>query len=182
MTAAHLTRHLARAGLACRAAEESDFAAIDALRAEILVERTPGLPAEIIPMIEQQAAGRREAYRRQWPGGESVLTLNGEPVGHCWLAWGPSSIRLVDLGLLPRLRNRGLGTAFVAALCASADELGLPIDVSVRHFNPAERLYRRAGFLPVPAAEPEAVIALRRLPVRDNAPAAPGTIPPERTR
>jgi ribosomal protein S18 acetylase RimI-like enzyme len=57
-----------------------------------------------------------------------------------------SEVRLVDVSLLPKFRNRGLGGRWLAALTAEADAASLPVRLSVTRGNPALRLYERLGF------------------------------------
>lgn len=55
-------------------------------------------------------------------------------------------VRLMDVTLLPAWRNQGIGTRLLQALLAYADALGRPASLHVEPFNPAKRMYERAGF------------------------------------
>ena len=62
---------------------------------------------------------------------------------------GVDEIRIVDVGLLPENCNQGIGTAIVKAILDEASEAGKPVRLHVEHFNRAQRLYERLGFLPI---------------------------------
>lgn len=156
-----------RRGLRCIPAGAVERALIDGMLAEALAA---DLPADIAAALaDAQAGARRTAYQSRAAGGEALIACDGAPVGYWWVGWQPAAIRLVDVGLRPAARGRGLGSAVLAALCAAGDELGLPIMLSVAPANPVQRLYRRLGFhLDGP---PAAILALRRPP------RAPGRTP-----
>ena len=64
-------------------------------------------------------------------------------------------LHIVDQALMPRWRNRGLGTAIMTALMQEAAANGLPLRLSVMSGNNAAiRLYRRLGFVPVSTEPP----------------------------
>jgi ribosomal protein S18 acetylase RimI-like enzyme len=52
----------------------------------------------------------------------------------------------MDVALLPEFRGRGIGTAILDRLLAYADGLHAPVTLHVEPFNPALRMYERAGF------------------------------------
>jgi GNAT superfamily N-acetyltransferase len=72
------------------------------------------------------------------------------------LAWtlehGGKSAWLDELYVLPECRGRGVGRALLGQAVAAARELGCAaMDLEVdRDHSRAERLYRRAGFQPLP--------------------------------
>lgn len=169
--AVRFERELAAAlpSLASRPADGAARALIDAMVAEDFAEHCPGLPDGLAAdMARLQAQARRDGYRRQYPhagdgDGEALLTLDREPIGHWWVLWQADLIHLVDLALSRAMRGRGLGTALLVAVCATADEVGLPVILSVNRANPAQRLYRRLGFA-VEGGDQPVFLAMRRLP------------------
>jgi ribosomal protein S18 acetylase RimI-like enzyme len=106
--------------------------------------------------IEHQFAAQDRYYREVYADDRfTVVELNGRPVGRWYVAELDSELRLVEVTIQPHDRGRGIGTQLVAALCAEADERGVPIRLHVEPWNPARRLYERFGFVPV--GEPGAV-------------------------
>lgn len=113
--------------------------------------------------LQMQFQIRESAYRYQFPQLEGLILVNGEDrVGAVQLARSLTEIRLVDLALLPRFRNQGLGTALLRCLQREAEESHRSVTLHVTPTNPARRLYERLGFLPV--SETETHLALRWWP------------------
>jgi ribosomal protein S18 acetylase RimI-like enzyme len=55
-------------------------------------------------------------------------------------------ISLVDIALLPKYRNGGIGTGLIQALLKEAATAGKAVRLSVFAASPAIRLYERLGF------------------------------------
>jgi ribosomal protein S18 acetylase RimI-like enzyme len=56
-------------------------------------------------------------------------------------------IRIVDISLLPEFRGQGVGTALLGAVTQEAAKEHRSVSIHVEKFNPAQRLYRRLGFV-----------------------------------
>ena len=100
------------------------------------------------PAAAHYVAGLRPA------GDHGVVAVDAEPLGATWWRYLPDGYGFVradvpelTLGVLPRHRGRGTGTALLERLVADARAAGLPaLSLSVEPDNPALRLYRRVGF------------------------------------
>jgi ribosomal protein S18 acetylase RimI-like enzyme len=67
-----------------------------------------------------------------------------------YTGWAGSSQYIQDIYVAPAHRQRGVATALLARVAAGAVERGCPfVELTVRDDNPARRLYRRTGFMPV---------------------------------
>jgi ribosomal protein S18 acetylase RimI-like enzyme len=55
-------------------------------------------------------------------------------------------IRLIEITILPELRNRGLGEYLIRNLMEEAAGEGKAVRIHVEHFNRALKLYERLGF------------------------------------
>jgi ribosomal protein S18 acetylase RimI-like enzyme len=67
-----------------------------------------------------------------------------------YTAWAGSSLYIQDIYVAPAHRQRGVASALLARVAACAVERGCPfIELIVRDDNPARKLYRRTGFVPV---------------------------------
>ena len=86
-------------------------------------------------------------YRLHYPNAEhAVIEQRAQPIGRLVVNAGSSEVRLMDVALLPAFRGRGVGTSILERLLAFADGLGIPVTLHVEPFNPARRMYVRAGF------------------------------------
>jgi hypothetical protein len=96
-----------------------------------------------------QARGQREGYARDFPGAMDQIVVDvssGEPVGRFLVDARENQFHLIDIALMPGVRNRGTGTALLQGLMRKADAAKRPIWLHVRPENPAGELYRRLGF------------------------------------
>lgn len=93
------------------------------------------------------------------PGGQIFFVLAGsEVVGTCAvLRHGPDEWEIAKMAVAPRARGRGLGDRLMEAAVGHALESGARriIIVSNTVLEPAIRLYRKHGFVPVPLSADE---------------------------
>src|SRR5437879_4560285 len=77
-----------------------------------------------------------------------VVLTRGAPrdIGRVSLTRHWRTVFLRDIELAADARNRGLGSAIVAAVLQIARERGRCVELRVLHGNPAQRLYARLGF------------------------------------
>ena len=101
----------------------------------------------IAAFLAQQFELQHRYYQTHYAAGEFlVVELAGRPIGRLYLYWGPTSLQLIDIALLPEQRGRGLGATLLAALLARADAQGLAVGLYVEGDNPARHWYLRQGF------------------------------------
>jgi len=94
-----------------------------------------------------QFAAQHQYYQEHYAGASfDVIELEGQPIGRLYVARWPEEIRVVDIGLLPEYRGRGIGSALLQRVLTDADAIGKPVTIHVEQFNPALRLYERLGF------------------------------------
>lgn len=91
----------------------------------------------------------------------SVLERAGVPVGRLYVFRGETDVRIVDVSLLPEVRNAGVGGALLRAVLAEAADAGKTVSIHVEKFNPARRLYRRLGFCEVGDRGPYSLMEAR---------------------
>jgi len=111
------------------------------------------------PMVDaflrMQWNAQRQSYSLQFPDAEELLIrIGGRNAGRCLLHKAPSSLRIVDISLLPEYRNQGVGSRAIRRLMEQAGRSGLPVELSVSADNRAKRLYERLGFEAVGASGP----------------------------
>ena len=91
---------------------------------------------------DAQAAG----FGHAWPHAKHlVICFAGLAVGRLVKGLTADGLRLVDIALLPQLRNRGLGTAILRQLQEEAATRGLPLELAVVKSSRALGLCRRLG-------------------------------------
>jgi ribosomal protein S18 acetylase RimI-like enzyme len=104
-------------------------------------------PAHIEALLRMQLSAQDQQYRAAHPGAEdSVIVVDGRPVGHLRVARDGDAVHLLDIALLPEHRGRGTGTALILQLQDEAAAAGLPLRLHVARSNPATSLYARLGF------------------------------------
>ncbi len=98
--------------------------------------------------VRMQFDAQRRYYAENYAGASfDVVLVDGEPAGRLYVARWPDQIRIVDIALLPRYRNRGVGSSLLQELLVEGDESGRPVTIHVERFNPALNLYARLGFV-----------------------------------
>src|SRR6266536_2438329 len=97
--------------------------------------------------IKMQFDARQQQYREYYPDAESSMILRqGEPMGSLLVARRDSEIVLVDIALLPRHRNAGIGTHLVKALLEEAGRAGKTVRLCVLAASAAVKMYERLVF------------------------------------
>jgi ribosomal protein S18 acetylase RimI-like enzyme len=113
--------------------------------------------------IEHQFAAQDAAYRGNYPGATlDVIEVDGARAGRLYVHRGPGDIRIMDIGLAPPFRGRGIGTKLLRELMAEADASGRKLSIHVEVNNPARALYDRLGFRP--AGEHGVYVLMERAP------------------
>ncbi|AIZ34139.1 N-acetyltransferase [Pseudomonas parafulva] len=133
-----------------RALHPGDRAFIERLFAGSRAEEMShtGWPAEqIAAFLSQQFNAQHTYYQAHYSDGELlIIELYGQPIGRLYMFWGPTTLNLIDITLLPEFQGRGIGSTLIEAQLRRADEQGLKVELFVEYFNPAQRLYGRLGF------------------------------------
>lgn len=91
----------------------------------------------------------QEAFFRRTYRSETVqlVIVGGLNAGLLHLEREPAAVFLANIQIHPDFQNRGLGTAVIRDVLASAGALGLPVRLQVLQVNLAARqLYQRLGF------------------------------------
>lgn len=147
---ADLLRQALPAGWSLRPREEADLDFLAALYAQSREEelRAVDWTEDRKQAFLRDQFGRQHAhYLQHYPRALWwVLTRGGAPAGRLYLEQTASEVRVMDIALVPGLRNQGVGTQLLRALLLHADRTGLPVTLHVEPFNPALRLYERLGF------------------------------------
>jgi len=110
---------------------------------------------QVDAFLDMQFRARQLQYRSQFPGaGDCVVLVGGDPAGRLYVDRGEALIRIVDIAMAPDYRGQGAGTALLGGLIEEASAAGKVVELHVEPSNPAQRLYRRLGFVEAGAASP----------------------------
>jgi ribosomal protein S18 acetylase RimI-like enzyme len=152
--------------IALRPATDADqpfLAAVYASTREAELATVPFTPEQRRAFLAHQFAAQSHHYATHYHDTTfDVIEVDGAPAGRLIVGRWEREIRIVDVALLPELRGRGVGTRVLTPVLAEADARSVPTTIHVEHANPAQRLYRRLGF--VPAAEVGAYLRFERQP------------------
>lgn len=100
--------------------------------------------------VRGQFNAQQQHYQKIYPdANHDIILANGREVGRLYVARLDAEIRIVDITLLPRERNSGIGTLLLKGLMEEAERESKPLRIYVESFNPSMRLFERLGFLGV---------------------------------
>lgn len=102
---------------------------------------------EIDAFLTQQFHLQHSYYTAHFPDANfDIIELDGKAIGRFYFDKGSKDIRVIDIALLPKYRNKGIGTHYMKLIMAEAERERLNVTLHVEYFNPAKRLYERLGF------------------------------------
>jgi len=104
-------------------------------------------PPQLDLLMNLQYNGQKATYGAQYPDGDQIVLADGEPIGRIWVYRVAGEHQLVDISLMPELRNRGIGAALVTEAIAGAKAVGARLSCSVAVTNTGSlRFHQRLGF------------------------------------
>ncbi len=105
--------------------------------------------AQVDAFLQIQFKAQSASYAIGYPGAQHKIVMeNGEPVGR-WMVYRlPHEVRIVDVSLLPTVRNRGIGSRLIRELMDECRESGRKLKLQVLCASAARNLYLRLGFRP----------------------------------
>lgn len=97
--------------------------------------------------VQSQFDAQQDHYRTHYPTGiHCIILVDGRQVGRLYVARLAEEIRIIDITLLPRERNSGIGSYLLKQLMDEAKRAGKIARIFVEQFNPSLRLFERLGF------------------------------------
>jgi RimJ/RimL family protein N-acetyltransferase len=94
-----------------------------------------------------QFNAQQQHYQKTYPGANhNIILFDDRMVGRLYVARLETEIRIVDITLHPRDRNRGIGSNLLRSLLGDALGCGKLLRIYVESFNPSLRLFERLGF------------------------------------
>ncbi len=140
-------------GFALRTETDADVAFLLRLYASTRAEELAPIPwsaEQKQAFLASQFRAQRQHYRSHFVTcAFDVIEQGGVAIGRLYVEPRQTQLHIIDIALMPEWRGRGLGTAILRALQATARGRGQGVGIMVEKFNPALRLYRRLGFTDV---------------------------------
>lgn len=97
--------------------------------------------------VEHQFDAQDAFYRSEMRGStHEVILLDREPAGRLYLYRADDEIAILDLGILPRFRRKGVASSIIRSLQAEAARSGNGIRIFIEGFNPSASLLTKLGF------------------------------------
>ena len=98
--------------------------------------------------IKMQFDAQTHHYRVHFPQAEyHIIKMEDVPIGRLILNRSGKQILIIDIALLPKYRNKGIGTEIVKEVKNDAEVCGRSVVLHVEFFNPVINLYSRLGFV-----------------------------------
>lgn len=99
-------------------------------------------------LLALQYSTRRNEYQNNHPHSVRLIVLiEGEPAGSIWIDENTEFIEVLDIALVEKFQNRGIGAAILTSLLHQAADSQRPVRLAVLESNHgALRLYHRLGF------------------------------------
>lgn len=146
-------RAAARLGVSYRPACDADLPFLESVYAASRAEEiaVAGWPEDVgRRFLAQQFAAQHKHYTTYYPDAEwLVIEVDGVAAGRLYIEEWPSQFRLIDIALLPDHQRRGIGAAILRDVLDLGAAAAKAVSIHVEKNNPAMRLYRRLGFVPV---------------------------------
>jgi ribosomal protein S18 acetylase RimI-like enzyme len=88
-----------------------------------------------------------QTIKNEYPNvNDFVIMVNSEQAGRLQLENNASSLRIINISLLPAFHKKGIGAKIIKDILAEADLKNKPVYLEVDKVNPAFNLYSRLGF------------------------------------
>ncbi|HEV2828461.1 MAG TPA: GNAT family N-acetyltransferase [Pyrinomonadaceae bacterium] len=97
--------------------------------------------------LELQWRAKNDQYNLSYPqADDSVVLLNGRPIGRMMFDRAGPDFTFLDIALLPEYQNQNIGTRLIELLQQEATAAQKSVVLHVLRTNRAARLYERMGF------------------------------------
>jgi ribosomal protein S18 acetylase RimI-like enzyme len=97
--------------------------------------------------LRMQYDAQTTHYRQAFPEATfSVILRDGTPVGRLYVRRAENEIRILDITILPEVRNQGIGSTVLNDLLREAEQSNKNVLIYVETFNPGLGLFERVGF------------------------------------
>ena len=97
--------------------------------------------------LKFQFDAQHASYHERFPEASyNIILQDDEPIGRLYVLREDEAIRILDITVLPRYRNAGIGASLIRELLTEGGQTGKPVSIWVEYFNPSIHLFERLGF------------------------------------
>jgi N-acetylglutamate synthase-like GNAT family acetyltransferase len=99
--------------------------------------------------IASQFRAQHDYYQKNYIGADFwIIEREGKTIGRLYFHhnYQGQGMRIIDISILPKYRNMGIGRSIFEDIIGKAAERECPVTIHVESFNPAKHLYTRLGF------------------------------------
>jgi GNAT superfamily N-acetyltransferase len=100
----------------------------------------------ISEFLDMQYEAQQHFYESEHDATDEMILWQGEPAGRLIFERRENELRCVELALLPKHRNGGIGSFLIRKLQDEARQAKIPLRLQVIRFNRAVNLFERSGF------------------------------------
>jgi len=98
--------------------------------------------------VSMQFGAQHTYYQERFPNARfEMILLDDESVGRLYVDRTDDEIRIIDIALVPRSRNKGLGRSLMEDFLSEGTRDGKKVTIHVEKNNPALSFYDRLGFV-----------------------------------
>jgi ribosomal protein S18 acetylase RimI-like enzyme len=109
-----------------------------------------------------QFIAQKTDYERKFPNAlQQIIYFKKQAAGRLYINETVNNMHIIDIALLPKYRNKGIGKFLLIQLIVKAKEQQKTISLQVIKSNPAKHLYTRLGFISIKEDEIRAYMEYR---------------------
>lgn len=98
--------------------------------------------------LEMQFKAQLDHYQQYFPHARHDLILKSdEPVGRIYVDRSDNEISIIDITVLPKERNAGIGSHLIGQMLEEATRENKSVGIYVESFNPSCEFFKRRGFI-----------------------------------
>jgi ribosomal protein S18 acetylase RimI-like enzyme len=107
----------------------------------------PWTPEQKDVFVNMQFVAQKQHYGAVYPNADHrIICWKEQPAGRLYLDRNDDAFHILDITVLPELRNTGIGSQVLRGVMEEARTAGKPVTIFVETYNPSVRLFERLGF------------------------------------
>lgn len=130
--------------------EETLFQIYASTRTEELIHLTNWTSGQKEAFLRLQFSAQHSHYQNNYEGAHFwVIEYKSQIIGRLYLhtLYESTSMRIIDITLLPEWRNKGIGNQILLDVLEWAESKNRSVTIHVESFNRAMNLYKKLGFV-----------------------------------
>ncbi len=111
------------------------------------VAQVPWTPEQKDAFVKMQFVAQKQHYCATYPRADhQIICWQEQGAGRIYLDRNNESFHILDVTVLPELRNNGIGSKVLGWVMDEARTAGKPVTIYVETYNSSLRLFERLGF------------------------------------